>query len=280
MWYRGSGGRRYYACSGHKKNLCDAGFQVPAAAAETAVIDALTTLVAGWPEWVADVHAQVRGLIVDGAAQVPEERGRDERRLGDVRRQVTNLVDAVSNGGHMSPAIAGRLAAAEREAAEIEDRLAASPVLTAGELALPDEAWVRAQMAGWSDGLADPAVAGRAIREAVDRITAEPVVYPSKKRGSVLLRVHYHAWEAFMALAGDRLPPAVRRLLPDPAGRGPAATVDLALGGPTAMDRWTPDIVRWRGEGVIWKEIVARTGLDLNRVYRAWKRFQEANKSA
>ena len=50
----------------------------------------------------------------------------------------------------------------------------------------------------------------------------------------------------------------------------------IDLGGPTLMDVWAPRIAKMRADGIKWTEIVEITGMDLNRVYRAWKRFVDA----
>ena len=42
------------------------------------------------------------------------------------------------------------------------------------------------------------------------------------------------------------------------------------------MDHWAPKITELRAQGVKWTEIVEITGLDLNRAYRSWKRFVDA----
>jgi len=42
------------------------------------------------------------------------------------------------------------------------------------------------------------------------------------------------------------------------------------------MDRWAPQVAEWRAAGTTWEEIVRRTGMDLNRVYVAWKRHTGA----
>ena len=101
------------------------------------------------------------------------------------------------------------------------------------------------------------------------RIVAEAVIAPGKKRGFVRLRFRVQAWGVLVAAVGDRLPPVVRRLVGPPEGGGESPEFTLDLGGPTEMDRWAPQIVAWRLEGVTWTEIVRRTGLDLNRAYRA-----------
>ena len=283
MYHRVSGTRGYYTCSAVIKGICEASFQVPAERAETRVIETLTQLVAQWPEWIRTVHRQVGQRIAEQAARMPAERERDEQRLAEVKLQVERIVDFISKpddkSGALKPqseAVKTRLETLEREGAEIEDRLAETALPSASDLALPDETWVREQMADWSMGLTDPARAAAAILNAVASLEAEPIVAPGKKRGYAQLRLRIKEWSLFLAAIGGRLPCSLRRLLPDDLESDESKTILLPLGEPTLMDSWAPEIVKWREEGVIWTEIVRRTGLDLNRVYRAWKRHLEA----
>jgi len=73
---------------------------------------------------------------------------------------------------------------------------------------------------------------------------------------------------------GAALPAAVRP--PESADEDTSPEFTLDLGEPTAMDRWAPRIAAWRAAGVTWVDIVRLTGLDLNRVYLAHKRYTAA----
>jgi hypothetical protein len=44
------------------------------------------------------------------------------------------------------------------------------------------------------------------------------------------------------------------------------------------MDRWAPEIAKWRAEGIIWKEICKRTGINIRNAYLAWKRYVDATR--
>jgi len=280
MWYKGSGGRRYYSCSGYTNSRCDQSFQVPADVAETAVVNAISHLVAGWPEWIREVHARLKEQLIRAAKQIPVARAEDERRLAERSKQRDNLVDALSQGGAASSGIVNRITTIEREIAEIEARLESQLLPSEKDLELPSEQWVREQIADWSQSLSDRQKVAMAIREALKQIDARPVIAPGKKRGYVELTLHYQAWELFRTAIGKAMPLSVQNLLPKTQDVSAPPMEVIALGEPTAMDRWAPEIARWREEGVIWEEIVRRTGMDLNRVYLAWKRYTEAEKSA
>ncbi len=273
LWQHHSNGRRYYACPGAKKGLCAMAAQVPADRAERALTDFLLDLLRGWPEWMRTVYRLTGDAVRAAAERAPAERARDGRRAADLGRQIGNLVAALADGGLVSAAVAARLREAEAEKAELDRRLAAA----AGgpsTAALPDEAWVAARLGEWA-GQAPAEGPESLLRLALAAVVAEPVVAPGKTRGFVRLTARVKAWEVLAAALGSSLPAAARLLSPAPEDDGgPAFVIDL--GEPTAMDRWAPQIAAWRAAGVSWGEVVRRTGLDLNRAYRAWARHTAA----
>ena len=143
---------------------------------------------------------------------------------------------------------------------------------------LPSDDQLAASMRTWAASLGeDTPQAATVLRRAVGTVSAQVVLAPGKKRGYTQLRFRVHAWSALRAVTGDRLPESPPEA-PDSSGEDQDLSPEfvLDLGAPTAMDRWAPQIVAWRAGGMIWGEIVRRTGLDLNRAYLAWKRHTEA----
>lgn len=273
MWYRGSGGRRYYSCSGHQKGLCPRSFQVPAHRAEEAVVNFVTDLLAGWPDWMRELCCRIQRTVLHAASKIPEDRARDEKRLDELRRQERNLVDALADGTGKGTAIRERLDTLAAEIADVEARLAGYGRFDPLLVALPEESWIREHLTSWLIALADPSLAAARLRDAVASLTAEPVVAPGKKRGHVQLRLRIRGWRLLMTLLTEHLPPCLVNALPPNIGGDEPPEFVLALGSPTVMDQWASRIAAWRAEGVKWTEIVARTGLDLNRVFIAWRRF-------
>ncbi|QDU19739.1 recombinase family protein [Urbifossiella limnaea] len=275
LWLHHSNARRYYACPGAKKGLCGMTTQVPADRAEGALTAYLLDLLRGWPDWMGVLFRLTCDAVRAAADRVPAERERDARRADDLDRQIRNLVDALAAGGLSSPAVAARLREAEGEKAEVERRLAGYAAVGSAAVALPDEAWVAARLGEWAARAASAAGPESLLRLALASAAAEPVIAAGKKRGFVRLRVRVNAWGALAAAAGDSLPATVRHAPAAPADPGPEFSLDL--GEPTAMDRWAPAIAEWRAAGVTWEEIVRRTGMDLNRVFVAWKRYTGAS---
>lgn len=274
LWQHHSSARRYYACPGAKKGLCGMTTQVPADRAEGALTEFLLDLLRGWPDWMGALFRLTCDAVRAAADRVPAERERDARRADDLDRQIRNLVDALAADGLTSPAVATRLREAEGEKAEVDRRLVGYAAVGSAAVALPDEAWVAARLGEWAARTASAAGPESLLRLALASAAAEPVIAAGKTRGFVRLRVRVDAWGALAAAAGDSLPATVRHAPAAPADPGPEFSLDL--GEPTAMDRWAPRIAEWRVAGVTWEEIVRRTGMDLNRVFVAWKRYTGA----
>jgi hypothetical protein len=272
-----SNARRCYACAGAKKGLCGMTTQVPAVRAEGELTAFVLDLLRGWPEWVGQVYRRTCAIVREAAARVPDERERDRKRAAELGQQIDRLLDLSVAGGGDSPALAKRLREAEREKADTDARLAASAGLDTAAVDLPDERWVADRLAVWVGGADVTDESAPLLRHAVVGLTAEAVVAPGKTRGYARLRFRVNAWAALTAALGDALPAAVRPFLAAPPDNGDAPEFVIDLGRPTAMDEWAPRIVGWRAEGVTWAEIVARTGMDLNRVCRAFKRHTAAS---
>jgi hypothetical protein len=276
LWHCSAMGRGYYACPVHKKGLCPAAARVPGDKAERAMFEFLTGLLVGWPDWLLDVCDQTRAAVRRAVDEQQAGGDDDEVRLGAIRKELDNLIGQLGRDGFESRAVRKRINDLEQE----EDRLAAR--LEAGErsqgIRPPDDAWVRAELDRWVGDLkrGGPAAAV-VLRKAVGEIRFDSVVAPGKRRGFIRLRFRVKAWDMLVACTGAALPPSVVAGLPaghEGDGLSPEFTIDL--GEPTNLDRWAPQIAEWRTAKVPWAEIVARTGLDLNRAYVAWKRYAEA----
>jgi hypothetical protein len=274
LWYHGSGQRRYYACPDRKKGLCDMAAQVPADRAEQALIGYLTDLLCAWPDWLRAVYQRARELVQAAAERLPAEQEQAAKRLGEVRRQIGNLVMALADGPLASAAVKGKLAGLEMEAEDLQQQLDGYAALLRSQVALPDDALLARELCRWTEGLnGDAPHAASILRRALGSVASHAILAPGKKRGYVQLRFRVRGWDALREVLGDHLPDGVAAALA-PAGEGGlSAEVQLDLGQPTAMDRWAPQIAAWRAEGVTWEEIARRTGLDLNRAFLAWKRF-------
>jgi DNA invertase Pin-like site-specific DNA recombinase len=276
LWQLHSNQRRYYACPNHKKGSCSATAQVQAETAEQALIDYLTNLLCGWPEWLADLRRRVHDLLSRQAEAAPAALSLERQRLAELGRQIDNLVNALAEGRLNSAAVGAKLTQLEAEREEGRRRADALET-AAADVSLPAEEWLSQQLCVWAEGLKvdETRKVAQALRQAVTEVRAEAVVAPGKKRGFVRLRFRVRGWDLLRTVAGAcaAWPPLVEGdAASAEAGLSPEVTLDL--GQPTPMDWWASLIVAWRTEGVPWAEIVRRTGLDLNRVFIAWKRHR------
>jgi site-specific DNA recombinase len=278
MWYSASNQRRYYKCSGYIHGRCTHSFQVRASDAERAVIERVTQLLSGWPEWMNSLTQRVRELVLKAAEQLPAEQAKLERELAVLLKQRGHVTDAIKHGGSI-PVLVEQLHELEWQLATRDSRLAQIRVPIASDIELPSREWVEQQLATWIESLADPQRVAIALSEAIECIEARPVLAPGKKHGYVELTIQFGQWELFRAAVGNAWPLAIRNVVPATMDSSETGTEVIAVGEPTPMDRWAAQIVEWREQGVKWKDIVVRTGMDLNRVYRAWKRYQDAKKS-
>jgi DNA invertase Pin-like site-specific DNA recombinase len=277
LWYRGTGRRRAYACPAHRKGLCAMAAQVPAERAEEALTGFLTDLLCARPEWLGNVYQRTRELLQAALAEVPEQHLRDCKRLAEVERQITNLVAALAEGTLSSAAVKEKLAALEAEARQLRERIDGYEKLRQGDVALPDDETLAAELGQWIGALnGDQGRAAAVLRQAVGPVAAHAVLAPGKHRGYTQLRFRVRAWEALRAVLGDRLPDGLPIAVNEGGDAEGSPEFVLDLGQPTPMDRWAPQIAAWRAEDVAWEEIVRRTGLDLNRAFIAWKRFTKA----
>jgi hypothetical protein len=273
LWHCSAMDRGYYACPEHKKGRCPVAARVPGEKAERAMFDFLTGLLAGWPAWLREVCDQTRAAVRRAVDEQQAGGGDDELRLGAVRKELENLVGRLGRDGFESRTVERRIVDLEQEEGRLEARLEARE--RSQGIRLPDDGWVRAELDRWVGDLASGGPAAAVVlRKAVGEVRFDSVVAAGKKRGYIRLRFRVKAWDMLVACMGAALPPSVVAGLPagrEGDGLSPEFTIDL--GGPTNLDRWAPQIAEWRAAGVLWEEIVKRTGLDLSRVYVAWKRY-------
>jgi hypothetical protein len=274
---RGSGERRYYACSAHQKGLCDIAAQVPADKAEQALTTFLLELLSQWPEWLQGIYQRVKEQVREAAAGVPEQHELDKKRLAEVDRQKKNLVLALAGEFKNSAAVKEGLDQLEDEARRLEKRIAANEILHRGAAQLPDDAWLAGELCRWATGLnGDIAQAANILRRALGRVEVHPVIAPGKKRGYTQLRFRVCGWALLQTVLGNQVPDGLPMALDECLEEDESPEFMINLGQPTALESWASQIAAWRAEEMTWKEIVERTGLDLNRAYIAWKRYVQA----
>lgn len=283
MWQQASGKRLYLGCHnrGTDDHCCELTTRVPVEKAEEAVLEFLANLLTSWPEWLDEALAAMRQQIEEVTQRIPEEVAHDERRLAEVESQVANLVDALAEGRIQSQAVSDRLDEAEREAKRLRKKIEDARKLLSAPVEMPDEKWIQQQLGDLASVIREGGYeASRLLRKVIGRIEADQVIPPGKSRGYARLRFRVLAWETLKAiLTTADSSDALDALLGNCANGESSEEFVIDLGGPTLMDQWAPKIAEMRAEGTKWTEIVEITGLDLNRAYRAWKRFVDAQQT-
>ncbi len=209
------------------------------------------------------------------AAGLPEAIAADQTRLAELDRQIDNLVGQLAGGAGESPAIRRALDRLEREAEELRARVDEAIRARGSAIEMPDDDWIRAQMADLPALLVDePRRAAPLLRRLLVRIEAEGVVAPGKVRGFARLHLRVDPAHLIEESLGGRLAAAAPgRAAPSPAG---AREFAVDLGGPTRRDALAPQIAEMRARGVTWPEIGRVTGLGTGNAYNVWKRWCDA----
>src|SRR5262249_49558331 len=131
-------------------------------------------------------------------------------RLRENERRIKNLVDQLADGALDSRAIRDRLGAFEREKEELRAQIAEAEAVRGTTLAMPDDTWVRAQLADLPSLLIEDAKrAVPLLMRLLGRVTAEAIVPPDKKRGFIRLHVRLEAAAFPQTALGSRLPEAL-----------------------------------------------------------------------
>jgi hypothetical protein len=276
LWIQGSGDRAYMGCPNRRKGLCSQAGRVPVARGEKALLDFVAALLSSWPSWVEEVSSTMRIALAKAARRLPEALRADEVHLASLEKQIENLVDHLAEGSSESPALRRRLDYAEREADALRGRIAEGRRARESAIAMPDDAWIRSQLAELPTLLADePRRTTDLLRRLVGRVTAEEKVAPGKSRGFIHLRFRVDASQILEAALGGRLPESVLEAAKPTSGET-SMEFRLDLGGPTRSDVLAPEIAVMRARGVTWPEIGRVTGLGTGNAYKAWKRWTEA----
>jgi DNA invertase Pin-like site-specific DNA recombinase len=282
-----AGGVKRLGCPKHRAGQCTMVARVPYAAAHHRVLELITQLFASDPECLRTAAADMRAVIERMVRQMPDQREVVEAELRRVAGQIENFADAVANGLHSST-ITARLHEAEQKRDALRSNLRELQDVTKAHFQMPDDAWIAQELAQVLDRLnEEPAAVAPVIRAMIGKIVAEEIKIPGKRRGYVRLRFRVDEWEAIRQVLSTKLPASVMEMLKngkDPRDAQGAAhgcdAFEIDLGAPTRLDVLAPQIADMRAAGVKWKDIVARTGLNLGNAYTAYARWQKAKGAA
>lgn len=280
LWQQASGPRLYLGCPkrGSDKGCCEMTTRVPLEKAEQDILEFLARMLMSCPQWLKEMLSAMRQEIEDVARRVPEEVMINEQRLRELDSQIANLVDALAQGHVQSSAVQTRLHESEREAEQVRQKIITARKLLSAPVLMPDDTWIEQQLDDLASVIRDGGYeASLLLRKTIERIEADQVIPTGKTRGYARLRFRINGWETLKMIlesadSRDKLNAFLNCFPRDDSSE----QFVIDLGGPSLMDQWAHKIAEMRAEGVKWTEIVEVTGLDLNRAYRAWKRFVDA----
>lgn len=278
LHYRGGIKRVFYQCSAAVRGQCPVSAHVPAKVAEAALVAFVTNILCSSPSWLETLFERTCAVIRSRRSEIPQQVLGRQRQLSQIENQINNLVEALANGNLKSSSVRCELERLEGEAELLRNEVDESRKLMDNKNALmPDRKWLRGELARLVQDFADSRKAALVLRQALGKVRAEALIAPGKKRcGSFRLHFHVQAWALLKGFLGN-----MTTLLESnhfAADTDVSPPFEIQLGSPTKLDIWAPKIVAWREQGVTWKEIVRRTGLDLNRAYIARKRYLDAHR--
>lgn len=266
-------------CPQHRAGVCPVASRVPVAFAEQAVLGVVAGLLTNYAAWIDVAVGEMRAVITEKLRSLPNERDAVNRDLARVQAEIGNLLNLAASGVSSS-SLTQRLAELEDTKKNLEQRATQLAHLDSKAHDFPSDEWIKAEFAQLADVLRDLAPDGvHVLGSLLGPITAEEVKSPGKARGFMRLRFRLHAWPVLKQVLSPKLPTALLELAAPSAVDGSDEFV-VDCGRPSRMDRWAPQIVEWREQGVPWKEIVRRTGLKLANAYVAFKRHRDATQKA
>ncbi len=274
MHYKSSGSNAYFACPrAVESGGCDMRTGVKIAQTERQLLEFVSQICNGTPEWLRLAAELTRRKADDLARTVPASLEADHRRLQEVQGQSENIARDVAVG-NSSSALRRLAADLEQQESELTARIRTAERLLARSVKLPDDAWLAQQLAALPQLLREDASrTAEVLRELFGRITVQAVVAVGKKRGYAQLRLQIHGAAVLKMLLRDSDVAANWSHLQIESGAdGVSEEIVIDLGRPQDSDQWGPHIVAWRKANIPWKVIYERTGLPKATAYAAWRR--------
>ncbi len=210
LWFQGGGGEARFNCPNHRKGSCAMASLVSASKAEEAILGLVSEMLSAWPDWLQASTDRMRHAVNEFADQIPKSLQTDERRLAELNSQIEHLVDQLAGGTAESPALRRRLDKNEQEAEVLRVRLEEGRRARATAIEMPDDEWIRTQLAELPALLADDLDrTSRLLRRLFGRVTAEAILAPGKKRGFMRLHLSVEPLKVLEEALKEKLPESV-----------------------------------------------------------------------
>jgi hypothetical protein len=232
-----------------------------------------------WPGFLEVASDSTRHAVVKFADQIPKTLQTDAREFVELDRRIENLVDQLAVGATESPALRRRLDQYEQDLELLRVRIEEGRRAKEMALVMPDDDWIRGQMAELTMLLADnPDRTSRLLRRLFGKVKAEAVVAPGKVRGFTRLHLRIEPSSVLKEVLKETLPESLFAF----AGSGTSGSpleYQLDLVKPTRFDSLAPEIVALRSQGIGWKKIGRLTGVGTGNVHNIWQRWRNSRTS-
>jgi len=190
MWIGKRKGEPMFFCPTHRDcpDLCELQARVPIREAEECVLAILSEVLADNLEWLQRVQGTMMAAIEAYLDRLPDELSQRQQELAKVQGQIDRGVDLLFGGTDESPALVERVKQLEKRKSELEAQIAELEAADRQHHRLPDEAWVREQLANLAGVLAgDTRRAALLLKSILVDVQVNQVIPPGKQRGFATL---------------------------------------------------------------------------------------------
>jgi len=181
----GCGKVKRMKCPTRRAGRCAMRAQVHYARAEAEVLKLFEDVLLDYPAWLNAVVVEMRSAIEQMASTAPSELLAAQAQLAHVDNEINNLVAAVASGVN-SPSIRQRLFEQELAKATLTTKVGDLQRLHAAPLRLPDDQWIREQLAEFCKLLRSQLPqAAPVLRAMLGKVVAEAVKIPGNRSAAM-----------------------------------------------------------------------------------------------
>lgn len=275
VWDR-TGDKLFRKCS-DRSGVCKSRPRLPTEEASAKLLQLLSDMLYGMPEWLAEAIAVAREQI--GVAM--RERGASvdplRKQLSEAERARGNLLDFVQVGNYDGESVLQRLHETDANIQYLQAQILEAEALASAELTFPDDAWFGRQLQDLVSLLqSDQPQVALVLRKLLGKVSVQRIVPAGKVRGYHQMRFNINCWSMIAELLAREFPESIRRLLPSDPTDARECSIDVGRLSPT--EQLGPEVARLREAGTKWRDLAKMTGLPERSARYALKRFRELRK--
>jgi DNA invertase Pin-like site-specific DNA recombinase len=269
---------KYLFCPAQRHGQCTQRRQFNILLAETALFDFLASVCVQWPEWLVAVRKEIERTVMDAGSQLPRQLEACQSKIAALGKQASNLLDKLASISGTSISLTDRLASLEQELIVLREREEKLKELSRIPSQLPNEAYIRSELARLSEVLSasSPATADM-LRRVFSNIAAVEVRRPGRKRTHLLLRVSVSPSGFLLSALGSVWE---QRLTAFDIGfarpsNDEAVQIDLPITKPGKHEMAAPKIEAMRGKGMGWEKIAKDVGITRTNCMKILRKYKQ-----